>query len=182
MQEMSRMLLRLYWILSDKDRLQILGLLTWQEQSVVDLAACLGLKPARVHRHLAKLHAIGVVAPFEEAREMYRCDQVALQAMLRQLMPGKEVTPAESFAGSAWERKVLQDFFIGMRLKDLPMSKPKRQVITRWLLTQFEPDICYTEAQVNEIIQRHHHDAPFFRKELVGMGLMRREEGAYWRV
>ena len=62
------------------------------------------------------------------------------------------------------------------------MSKPKRQVITRWLLTQFEPEICYTEAQVNAIIQRHHPDTAFFRKELVGMGLMRREAGMFWRL
>ena len=62
------------------------------------------------------------------------------------------------------------------------MSKPKRRVITRWLLTQFEPEICYTEAQVNKIIQRHHPDTAFFRKELVGMGLMRREAGMFWRT
>jgi hypothetical protein len=35
---------------------------------------------------------------------------------------------------------------------------------------------------VNETIQRHHEDASSIRRELIGEGLMQRENGLYWRV
>jgi hypothetical protein len=35
---------------------------------------------------------------------------------------------------------------------------------------------------VNEIIQRHHSDAAFWRRELVGANLMQRENSFYWRM
>lgn len=70
----------------------------------------------------------------------------------------------------------------GTRLKEIPASRKKRAVILRWLANQFEPEIKYKEAQVKEIIQRHHPDASYLRRELIAEKLMSREGGLYWRV
>ena len=84
--------------------------------------------------------------------------------------------------GDAWERKVLKDFFEGTRLKEIPASRKKRSVIINWLANQFEPGVRYPEAQVNEIIERHHPDTAWLRRELIAEKLMQRENGMYWRI
>ena len=77
---------------------------------------------------------------------------------------------------------MLRDFFEGTRLKEIPASRKKRSVILRWLATQFEHGILYKEAQVNEIIERHHPDTAWLRRELIAEKLMQRENGMYWRI
>ncbi len=97
------------------------------------------------------------------------------------LTPEKMAALVDDVEGDAWERKVLQDFFEGMQLKEIPASRKKRSVILKWFANQFEDGVLYKESQVNEIISRH-HDAAFWRRELVGANLMQRENGYYWRV
>jgi len=94
----------------------------------------------------------------------------------------KMASLVDDVEGDAWERKVLRDFFEGTRLKEIPASRKKRSVILRWLATQFEQGILYKEAQVNEIIERHHPDTAWLRRELIAEKLMQRENGMYWRI
>jgi hypothetical protein len=54
--------------------------------------------------------------------------------------------------------------------------------VLRWLVTRFEEERRYPEREVNEIIGQHHSDFATLRRELIGAGLMRREEGVYWRM
>src|SRR2546430_17288980 len=94
----------------------------------------------------------------------------------------KMASLVEDVEGDSGERKVLRDFFEGTRLKEIPASRKKRSVILRWLATQFEQGILYKEAQVNEIIERHHPDTAWLRRELIAEKLMQRENGMYWRT
>jgi hypothetical protein len=100
------------------------------------------------------------------------------------LTPEKIASLVIDIEGDAWERKVLNDFFEGTRLKEIPASRKKRSVILKWLASQFEYGVFYKESQVNEILQRHHEDSAFLRRELISSkeGLMQREEGVYWRT
>src|SRR6266705_1342 len=52
----------------------------------------------------------------------------------------------------------------------------------KWFAHQFAEGVLYKESQVNETVKRHHIDAAFWRRELVGANLMQRENGFYWRV
>lgn len=134
-------------------------------------------------RFTALLDAIGVVTIHNEyPSQIYRCNSSTLRDSLSQLAPSKATTPAEQFVGDEWEHTILKNFFVGMRLKDIPASPKKRLVITRRLLSQFEPGVRYPEAQLNEILQRHHPDSAFFRKEFGGLGFMERAEDIYWRA
>ncbi len=67
-------------------------------------------------------------------------------------------------------------------LKEIPASRKKCPVVLHWLAREFEPDLFYTEAQVDEIIQRHHEDAATLRREMVGEQLLERKQGIYRRV
>jgi hypothetical protein len=57
-------------------------------------------------------------------------------------------------------------------------------VLLRYVLKAFEPDIRYSEKQVNEILSRFNEDTALLRRNLVDYGMMNREGGggAYWRV
>ena len=82
----------------------------------------------------------------------------------------------------AWEEKILKNFLDEDKLKTIPASHKKRMVILKWLVAKFEPEIRYPEANVNEIIQRHHPDYATLRRELIIRGLMDRKGGVYWRI
>src|SRR6266567_4041129 len=69
-----------------------------------------------------------------------------------------------------------------LHLKAIPASRKKRAVILKWFAHQFAEGVLYKESQVNETVKRHHIDAAFWRRELVGANLMQRENGFYWRV
>ena len=70
----------------------------------------------------------------------------------------------------------------GERLKEIPASLKKRQVILRWLVEDFEPGRDYAEKQVNEIIGRRHPDFATLRRELIVGGLLTRTSGIYRRA
>ena len=78
--------------------------------------------------------------------------------------------------------KVLRTYLVGGKLTKVPDVRKKRDVVLRWLVTQFEEGRRYSEAEVNELIGRIHPDFATLRRELVGAKLMERREGVYWRV
>jgi predicted transcriptional regulator len=177
-------LLRFFKALSDESRLKILGILANRECSVGELAALLGLKEPTVSHHLARLKELGLVRMRQDGNtHVYWLDGEALRSINREILtPEKIVTLVDNVEGQAWERKVLQNFLEGERLKEIPASLKKRIVVLKWLATRFEPGVRYPEAAVNEIIQRHHPDYATLRREMVENRLMQRENGIYWRV
>jgi predicted transcriptional regulator len=184
--EEFELLLQFFKGLADEHRLKLLGILATREYSVEELAALLELKAPTISHHLAKLKALGLVDMRSEGNtHIYRLDAEQLRQKSKGLLSSEKMTelvPLAETTVDAWERKVLGDFFDGPKLKEIPASRKKRLVILRWLAGQFEPGQIYSEAEVNEIIQRHHIDASALRRELIGEHLMQREHGTYWRV
>jgi DNA-binding HxlR family transcriptional regulator len=180
--EDSQILIQFLKALADESRLRILGILTTQEASVEELAAYLGLKPPTVSHHLNRLRELGLVEMRADGNiHFYRFQPETLYRLNRLLRPEKLAQLAD-VEGDAWEKKVLRDFLNGEELKEIPASRKKRIVILKWLAAKFEPGVRYLESEVNEILGRHHPDYATLRRELVGNGLMRRENGVYWRI
>jgi hypothetical protein len=170
--------------LSDETRLRLVGLLAGGEHSVEELAALLALRAPTISHHLARLKEVGLVTMRADGNtHYYRLRSHALRD-LRRLVPTPErlAELAAPIAADAWERKVLRDFFSGERLKEIPASRKKRSVILRWLAERFESGRRYGEAEVNEVLRRHHEDVASLRRELVGENLLGREAGVYWRI
>lgn len=182
-QQEYQLLLRFFKVLSDSNRLKLLGLLATKAYCVDELATSLTLKPPVVLRQLASLRELGVVSVHEGSnRRIYSFDSETLQRQSREFLAAQKATSiVDNAEGDAWGRKVLRDFFEGDRLKDIPASSKKRAIIVRWFATLFEPGVRYKESEVNEIIKRHHPDSAYFRRELVNVGRMHRENGIYWR-
>jgi hypothetical protein len=183
-EEEQQMALQFFRALADESRLKIVGLLANGERSVDALAEALHLKAPTVSHHLAKLRAAGLVRMRAEGTvHLYSLDMTILRQMSKEILtPERIASLADDEEGDAWERKVLRQSFEGERLKQIPTSRKKRDVILNWLAGRFEMGRRYPEAEVNATIKRHHEDSATLRRELINGGWMERESGVYWLV
>ncbi len=178
-------------VLTDKSRLKLVGLLSFQAYSLEELASSLGIKVSLVARHLRKLQHLGLVEIQPEKTgsvTRYTVHTKSLRYLTtfwytsqEPLSPSDEIACDESIFDE-WEREIIRRFFVGTRLAAIPAGRKNLEIIVRWFAHLFEVDVCYQEKEVNEIIQRHYHDYAFFKKDLVGRGFLRREHGNFWRV
>ncbi len=171
-------------VLAHESRLKLLGLLAERERSVSELAELLDLKEPTVSHHLARLQELDLVQMRAEGTtHHYRLNRQTLQHLNRELLTPEQVASiAENVVDETWECKVLQTYLIDDRLTKIPQTRKKREVVLNWLVKQFEKDVRYPEAQVNEILKRYHPDTATLRRELIGIKLMERERGIYWRI
>ncbi len=183
-EEEQQVALQFFRALADESRLKIVGLLANGERSVDALANSLHLRAPTVSHHLAKLRDAGLVQMRAEGTvHLYRLDMHILRQMSREILtPERIASLADDIEGAAWDRKVLRQSFEGERLKQIPASRKKRDVILTWLAGRFEPGTRYPEKDINAIIKRHHEDSATLRRELIDGGWMERENGIYWLV
>lgn len=179
----SQLIIQFLKALADESRLRILGILVSRDASVEELAAFLNLKPPTVSHHLNRLRELGLVQMRAEGNvHIYQFQAETLNHLNRNLLIPEKLAQLADVEGDAWKRKVLRDFFDGERQKEIPASQKKRLVILEWLVNQFDWGTQYQEAQVNEVIKRHHPDFATLRRELIGHKFMNREHGVYWRI
>ena len=183
---MSDELVAFFKALADANRLKIIGLLAQQPYSVEQLAAILDLRPSTVSHHLSKLSEVGLVsAKADSYYNVYRLEEETLQKTRLLFSQQDLAAVVENVDLDAYERKVIEDYSLpDGRLKTIPAQRKKLEAVLRYVVEAFEPDVHYSEKQVNEILSRFHEDTATLRRELVGYGLMQREGdgGEYWRV
>jgi len=177
-------MLRAFKALADESRLKIIGILAGQARSVEELASLLDLKAPTVSHHLSRLAELGLVTMRAEGTtHVYSFDKEALRRLSKEFFtPARLTSGLDDPEGLGWDRRILETFLDGDRLKLIPASRKKRQVILRWLAERFEPNVRYPEAELNETIKRHYWDAATLRRELLASRLMQREDRVYWRV
>lgn len=171
-------LLAFFKALSDANRLKILGLLAQESYSVEELAELLALRPSTVSHHLARLAEVGLVTARPVSYyNVYSLETGALEAMARRLL-SEDALPAmaENINLDAYDQKVIKDYSMtDGRLKDIPSQRKKRDAVLRHIVKSFEPDVTYTEKEVNGILSRFHPDTATLRRELIGYPLMVRD-------
>ena len=171
-------LLAFFKALSDANRLKILGLLAQESYSVEELAELLALRPSTVSHHLARLAEVGLVTARPVSYyNVYNLETGALEAMARRLL-SEDALPAmaENINLDAYDQKVIKDYSMtDGRLKDIPSQRKKRDAVLRHIVKSFEPDVTYTEKEVNGILSRFHPDTATLRRELIGYPLMVRD-------
>lgn len=183
-QENFNTLLEFFKVLGNESRLKILGLLANDDRSVGEIAETLGLKEPTVSHHLAMMKRLGLVTMRAEGNvRVYQLNTRFLEAMNKDIFAQENLaTLIDGTAVDAWERKVLQTFLDGERIKAIPAQYKKQRAILKWLVNKFEVGVRYPEAEVNEIIKQHHRDSAWFRRSLVDQKFMAREKGVYWRT
>jgi biotin operon repressor len=178
-------LLTFFKAMADANRLKIVGLLSQHPYSVEQLAALLDLRPPTVSHHLKILSEVGLVsARAESYYNLYQLEPVTLEQIASQLVAQDKLpSMAAEVDLEAYDRKVLRDILLpDGRLKVIPAQRKKREVVLKYILTSFQPEVHYTEKQVNEILAHYHDDTATLRREMIAYKMMRRAEGEYWRI
>lgn len=178
-------LLSFFKVLSDETRLQMVGLLAKESYSGEQLAAILGVKPATVSHHLAKLADAGLVSATAEGHSKIYALQMSVVHQMAGRLLAKSTLPqtAEDLDLDAYDRKVVKDFSNrDGSLKQIPAQQKKLEALLKHIVKEFTPDRHYSEKQVNEMLARFHADTASLRRALIEIKLMRRADGKYWRV
>lgn len=182
--------------LADESRLALMWQLYREEHTVGDLAQKVELSEPTVSHHLAKLREAGLVTlRMAGNQRFYRANAVGLKKFkqlineIEQLSPEPEeavVSDNEWIAALGWDeedQEVLREHTVSGKLIRIPAKQKKWLVVLRWLVTLFEADKLYTEAEVNTILKTvYEHDFVSLRRDLVDFGYLRRERGGgkYW--
>lgn len=178
-------LLTFFKALADANRLKIVGLLSQQPYSVEQLAALLNLRPPTVSHHLKMLSEAGLVsARAESYYNVYQLESNVLEQIARHLASQDKLpNMAAQVDLQAYDRKVLHDILLpDGKLKVIPAQRKKREVVLHHILKDFQPELRYTEQQVNEILAHYHPDTATLRRELVAYRMLGRSEGLYWKI
>lgn len=80
------------------------------------------------------------------------------------------------------EKKILETYFSGEQLTEIPAQRRKRLVVLERLAQEFEPGLRYDEAELSQQLQRFHADYAALRRYMVEESLMTRADGIYWRT
>lgn len=182
---MSEELVDFFKALADSSRLKIVGLLAQQPYSVEELAVLLQLKPSTVSHHLARLAEAGLVsAKAEGYYSVYQLEEKALEAKSRSLFSRDDLNAAVADIDlGAYDNKVMKDYTRrDGSLKTIPAQRKKLEAVLRYVVKSFKVGNRYSEKQVNKILSGFHEDTATLRRELVGYGLMQRENDQYWRM
>jgi len=183
--EKPALLLQFVKALAHESRLRLLGLVASREHSVQQLAALLSLKEPTVSHHLSLLREAELVRLRRDGNtHWYGLELGALSRFARALATREQL---QTFAGARAsigdENRTVRNYLTPEgRLKAFPATRKKRRPILIWLVRQFEDGRRYSEAEVNALIERRHHDRETFRRELVGYRMLARQSGVYWRM
>ena len=160
----------------DPVRVAALGRAAEGSLSADALSQAMGIRRRDALEAIADLRLAGVIDS----------DGALLRDGLRSIaatLPRPEAASPAITAGD-WsndEVLVLQTFFSGDRLKEIPTQRSKRRLVIERLAQDFEPGIRYDERAVNEQLRTYHDDYAALRRYLVDEGIMTRAEGVYWR-
>jgi hypothetical protein len=181
-QEPYDALLAFFKALGDIDRLRVAGLLAQRPATVVELARALDLRETDVIHHLARLADLGLVRSAPTESPAYSLDEGALTKLKKEVFARPHSAERVQLRNRDWEQKLLDTFVVDGRLMGIPAQHKRRVAISKWLAARFEPGVRYSEKEVNEIIQRVHHDSSSLRRYMVDYGYMQRDHGVYWRM
>jgi hypothetical protein len=178
------MVLQFLKALAHESRLRLLGLLAAREHNVQELAGLVALKEPTVSHHLAMLREAGLVRLRQDGNtHWYRLEQKALSRLSRAIFARDQLAAFAGAEAMGDDDRVVRNYLTPEgRLKAFPAQRKKRRAILVWLVRQFEEERRYRESEVNEIIERRHHDREIFRRELIGYQMMARKDGVYWRL
>lgn len=176
--------IQLFKCLSDKSRLQILKSLAIEDMYVERLAERLGITAPTVSFHLKKLADAGAVSSYKsQYYMMYSLNRSVFEtSILSILLEQSDEAPLQEQRDAEYRQRVINTFFEYGKLKSIPAQRKKERIILEEIVKSFEFDRMYTEREVNIIIADFYDDFCTIRRDMVGEGLLARNEGKYWRI
>jgi hypothetical protein len=169
--------------MADGSRLAILHSLLKRPQYVEEIAQCHDLAASTVSFHLGKLERSGLVTSHKEQYyAVFRANDDALATTLREIVAAHPVgQELQDDRMAEYRRKVLGSFFRDGRLEKLPAQHKKRLIVLEQFAARFEAGRRYNEPEVTGLVAPLFDDHCTIRRLLVDAGLIRRQDGTYWR-
>lgn len=176
--------LQLFKCLSDRSRLQILKSLAIEDMYVERLAQRLGISAATVSFHLKKLSDVGAVRSYKsQYYMMYTLQREIFEiSILDILQTRSEEADVQTQRDAAYRQKVIDTFFEYGKLKAIPAQRKKERIVLEEIVKSFEFGRVYAEREVNLIIADFHDDFCTIRRDMIGEGLLARDQTGYWRI
>lgn len=175
---------RLGTTLLDLDRLAVAGALAARDRTTDDLVEATGRARKIVLAVIGDLRAAGLVVAGDDGS--YRIDEQAIRTAAQDAAEVElPMDPVIGFGMTDDERLVLERFFSGRILNEVPTQRAKRVVVLQRLALEFDVGRRYTEFEVNDILGAFHPDWSTLRRGLVDESLLDRETSGggnlYWR-
>lgn len=170
-------------VFADPKKVRLLGQLCDEALPLHTLARAVGLSEAETMGLVRPLKAAGLLEEtFGDNGFLWRYRPQAIFDILR--ASKAEAAGANDLPDGvdAFDAKVLGDFLVGGRLKQIPAQQKKKDVVLRYLAQRFELGRAYPEQEVNFLLLEYHEDYATLRRALVDGRLMERENGIYRRV
>lgn len=178
-------LLNFFKALADTNRLKIIGLLAQKDLSVEQMAEMLSIASSTVSHHLSRLSKAGLVSAHAEGYyNIYQLNAKKLESLSKELLTPEQLpTFVREIDMDAYDQKVVKNFTNpDGTLKTIPGQRKKLLAILQYILPEFESSKQYQEKEVNQILERFHEDYAQLRRDMIDTGLMKRENGIYWKV
>jgi hypothetical protein len=171
-------------LLLDPDRLAVAGALAARPMTTDELADVARRDRRTVLTCIGDLRRVGLVATDDDG--VYRLEVGALRALARAHAEAEiPMDPSIGFGMTDDERVVLERYFSGRTLRELPSQRSKQLVVLQRLALEFDPGRRYREAEVNEVLLPFSRDWSMLRRHLVDEGFLAREPrvggNLYWR-
>lgn len=173
--------IQLFKCLADKSRLQILKSLVTEDMYVERLAERLSLTPPTISFHLKKLEDAGAVESYrDQYYRMYRLKkEIFMTTILDIIREESGEALLQKQREEAYRQKVIDAFFEYGKLKSIPAQRKKERIVLEEIAAAFEAGKDYTEKEVNLLIADYHDDFCTLRRDMIGEGILERQNGIY---
>ncbi|MFD0710517.1 metalloregulator ArsR/SmtB family transcription factor [Paenibacillus sp. GCM10027626] len=172
--------------LADPTRIKMLILLAEGELNGQVLAEKLGITPATITHHAAKLRQASLINERRDKNTIYfslndyfikNNANAAVQLIYRSNEGGSSDLD-NSF--KQIKESVVKNFFTTEgRLKNIPAQLKKKLIVLEHIVLKLEKGRKYSEREINEFIKRFHDDFATIRREFIMHQFMFRENDIY---
>lgn len=174
--------------LSDATRIRMLILLRDGELNGQVLAEKLGVTPATITHHAAKLREASLIHERRDKNTIYftlneyfiRSNASATADLIFKNQKGESASMQTEDARQNLKQSVIRNFFTqDGKLKHIPSQLKKKLIVLGHLIDQLDKGHAYTEKQLNEWIKQYHPDFATIRREFIMHQFMFRENEIY---
>ncbi|WNQ09549.1 metalloregulator ArsR/SmtB family transcription factor [Paenibacillus aurantius] len=172
--------------LADPTRIKLLILLADGERNGQVLAEKLGVTPATITHHAAKLREASLLNERREKNTIYfslnhyfiKSYATATESLIyRKTKGGNEMAQDNE---NRLRDSVIKNFFTKEgKLKSIPVQLKKKLMVLEVLISKLEMGRTYTEKEINEFITGFHDDFATIRREFIMHQFMFRENQIY---
>ncbi len=174
--------------LADPTRIKMLILLAEGELNGQVLAEKIGVTPATITHHAAKLREASLIKERRDKNTIYfslndyfiensaRATENLIYQRVRHAGGPERLEEQDQRTRDT----VVKNFFTSDgKLKSIPAQLKKKLIVLTHMVSRLEKGRKYTEKEINEFIQNYHEDFATLRREFIMHHFMFRDNGVY---